>query len=249
VAEETGAVSGTLERVRHVLVVGDGDVPTRADLDAAWPGWANGVSLVVAADGGFRRAMALGLRPDLVVGDGDSLGAGELDRLAAAGMAVERSPTAKDESDAELAVLAALRRGATAITFLGALGGERLDHALANVGLLALPQLAGASAMLLDASVRVRLLCAPGPAGEPARLDLAGEPGDVVSLIPQGPGVRGVTTAGLRYPLRDEPLPEGPARGLSNVRIAPEASVVIRSGHLLVVESRPGSAAQEGAPS
>jgi thiamine pyrophosphokinase len=248
VAEENGADNGPAEGARRVLVIGDGDVPSRADLDAAWPGWANGISLVIAADGGFRRALALGLQPDLVVGDGDSLGAGELDRLAAAGMPIERSPTAKDESDTELAVLAALRRGATAITFLGALGGERLDHALANVGLLALPELAAVSAVLLDASVRIRLLRAPGPAGEPARLDLAGEPGDVVSLIPQGPGVRGVTTTGLRYPLRDEPLPEGPARGLSNVRIEPEASVALRSGHLLVVESRPGSVAREGAP-
>lgn len=239
------------EQVRRALVIGDGDVSSRTALDAAWPGWANGISLVVAADGGFRRALALGLQPDLVVGDGDSLGANELDRLAEAGMPIERSPTTKDESDAELAVLAALHRGAEAITILGALGGPRLDHALANIGLLALPQLAGVSATLLDASVRVRLLCAPGPAGEPARLDLAGEPGDVVSLIPQGPGVRGVTTTGLRYPLRDEPLPEGPARGLSNVRIAPEASVVLRSGHLLIVELRPRSATatQEGTPS
>ena len=52
-----------------------------------------------------------------------------------------------------------------------------------------------------------------------------------------GPGVVGVTTEGLAYPLSDEPLPVGPARGLSNVRTATEASVVVRDGLLLIVES------------
>jgi thiamine pyrophosphokinase len=49
--------------------------------------------------------------------------------------------------------------------------------------------------------------------------------------------VEGVTTRGLAYPLLDEPLPVGPARGLSNVRSAPDAAVSVRRGLLLVVES------------
>ena len=66
---------------------------------------------------------------------------------------------------------------------------------------------------------------------------LAGRSGDLVSLLPMGPGVEGVTTDGLAYPLRDEPLPIGGARGLSNVRVATEARVVLRRGLLLIVES------------
>ena len=50
-------------------------------------------------------------------------------------------------------------------------------------------------------------------------------------------GVDGVTTTGLAYPLEDEPLPMGPARGLSNVRLDEEARVVVRHGFLLVIES------------
>ena len=52
-----------------------------------------------------------------------------------------------------------------------------------------------------------------------------------------GPGVEGVTTRGLAYPLADEPLPPGGARGLSNVRESADAEVVVRHGLLLVVES------------
>ncbi len=172
--------------------------------------------------------------PDLVVGDADSLGPGGLADVRRAGIPVEVAAEAKDESDLELAVLAALRRGATQLTILGALGGPRFDHALANAWLLALPALAGRPAVLLDATCRVRLLDAhQGPVG----VALAGAPGDLVSLLPFGGDASGVTTDGLLYPLRDEPLRIGPARGLSNVRPAAEARVSLRSGRLLIVET------------
>jgi thiamine pyrophosphokinase len=218
------------------IVLADGDVPSRDRLDAAWPGWFDEVGLVVAADGGARHAPGLGLVVDVWVGDGDSLSADALRRLVADGIAIERAPVDKDESDTELAVRAALDRGVDGLVVLGAFGGSRLDHTLANVGLLALPDLAGLDAALLDAAARIRLVRASGE-GRPVRLDVSGRVGDLVSLVPFGPGVEGVTTDGLRYPLEDEPLPVGPARGLSNVRDRPDASVVVRSGLLLVVES------------
>ncbi len=150
-----------------------------------------------------------------------------------------RAAADKDESDTELAVLEAVRRGATRITVLGALGGPRVDHALANVWLLAHPGLAGVDVILLDARSRSVLISAPGPADAPVRRLLPGQPGAVVSLLPLGGDVSGVTTVGLRYPLRDEPLITGPARGLSNVRVAQDAAVTVRRGRLLVVEAAP----------
>jgi thiamine pyrophosphokinase len=219
------------------IVLADGDVEPRDRLDAAWPGWSDGVSLVVAADGGARHADILGLTLDVWVGDGDSIPDGAIRRLAADGVAIEQARVDKDESDTELAIHAAIERGADDIVILGAFGGSRLDHTLANVGLLALPELAGRDATLLDAAARIRLIRATPGGGAPVRLDVSGRVGDLVSLVPFGPGVEGVTTDGLRYPLADEPLPVGPARGLSNVRIRSDASVTIRSGLLLIVES------------
>ena len=61
------------QRGRRAIVLADGAAPTRAQLDAAWPGWDAGIALVVAADGGARHATALGLRVDRWVGDGDSI--------------------------------------------------------------------------------------------------------------------------------------------------------------------------------
>jgi len=218
---------------RHALVVADGEVPSRAILDAAWPGWDAAVSLVVAADGGAHRAASLGLTPALVVGDLDSLDPFELARLEAAGIPIERATADKDESDAELAVLAAIARGATRITVLGAFGGPRLDHALANVWLLSHPALRERDACLLDARVRVRLLDATGGL---ARVALAGRAGDLVTLLPFAGAAEGITTDALRYPLAGETLHPGPARGLSNVRLAPVATVELLGGRLLIVE-------------
>jgi thiamine pyrophosphokinase len=229
----------------RALVVADGEVPARAALDTAWPGWLDGVGLVVAADGGWEKAVSLGIRPDLLVGDGDSLPEGKFAELAAEGVPIERSPVNKDESDAELAILAALLRGATHVTVVGALGGRRLDHALANVGLLALPDPMSADVELLDEATRIRLLRAPGANGEAVTCRLIGPIGELVSLLPQGVPAVGVTTEGLLYPLRDETLPTGPARGLSNVSTATEASVTLRSGCLLVIETRTDETTEE----
>jgi thiamine pyrophosphokinase len=214
----------------HALVLADGSVPPAAALDRAWPGWSDGGGLVIAADGGARHATGLGRGIDLWVGDGDSIGEQELAALQAAGVPIRRSPVDKDESDAELAVVAALDAGARRLTVLGALGGERIDHGLANVWLLGHPRLAGCDARLLDAVVRIRLV-------GPGRVDLGGRIGDLVSLFPFGGDAAGLTTAGLRYPLRDEALPSGPSRGLSNVRDARDAALTVGSGRILVVET------------
>ena len=215
---------------RHALVLADGSVAAVAALDAAWPGWSDGIDLVIAADGGARHAESLARPIDLWVGDGDSLGEPGIAALAGAGVPIRRSPVAKDESDTELAVLAALDAGAGRITILGALGGPRVDHGLANVWLLGHPRLAGCDARLLDAAVRVRLVGA-------GRTDLGGRIGDLVSLLPFAGDATGLVTSGLRYPLRGESLRSGPSRGLSNVRDANDAALIVGTGRILVVET------------
>ncbi len=221
----------------RAIVLADGDGPNRPALDARWPGWARDIGFVLAADGGARLAEPLGLRLDRWVGDGDSFSSFEIERLRETGIPVDLVPSNKDESDAELAVIAAIRAGATEVTILGALGGHRLDHALANVGLLAHPALAGRTARLLDATTRVSLVSGAGDGRRSDSLRLEGVIGDTVSLLPLSATVEGIVTAGLQYPLRDEALTLGPARGLSNVRTATTATVSVRDGRLLVIES------------
>ena len=216
--------------IGHALVLADGTCGPTDALDRAWPGWSHGIGWVVAADGGARHAATVGRRLDLWVGDGDSLGEDGVAELAAAGIPIRRLAVDKDESDTELAVVAAVEAGARRVTILGALGGARFDHGLANVWLLADPRLAGCDVRIVDAAARIRLV-------GPGRHDLGGRIGDLISLMPFGGDAQRVTTAGLRYPLHAEALPLGPSRGLSNVRDAGDASIELGAGRLLVAET------------
>ena len=219
------------------MIVADGDVPPRHVLDEAWPGWGDGIETVIAADGGLVRAGVVGLVPTLVVGDLDSLDPSLVSEAESAGVRVRRAAVDKDESDAELALLEALRLGATRVTVLGALGGSRIDHSLANVWLLAHPAATSVDLQLLDASARISLVTAPGPGGGPVGRSLPGRVGALVSLFPVGGDALGITTTGLRYPLVAEPLLMGAARGLSNVRESEDAALTLDHGRLLVVET------------
>jgi thiamine pyrophosphokinase len=223
---------------RHALLLADGEIPARSRLDAAWPGWDAGVAIVIAADGGARHAAVLGLIVDRWVGDGDSITPADLDALAAAGAVIERAAPDKDESDAELALLAALDANVDAVVVLGGLGGLRIDHALANLALLEHPRLDRTPITLYDEhAARISLLVGPDHRGLPAVGELGGRIGDVVSLLPIGGSAHHVETEGLRYPLADDALMLGRTRGLSNVRIAPAARVSVGSGRLLVIET------------
>lgn len=219
------------------IIALDGAAPTRAELDAAWPGWDRDADLVIAADGGAHLADSLGLTIRQWVGDGDSLGPDGLADLRARGLDLELAPVDKDASDAELAVLAAVAAGATRIVIVGALGGPRPDHALTNVALLGHAALIGRQVEILDPAARIRLAIGAGGVerAAPTWIDLSGRPDDIVSLIPIE-SASGVSTHGLQYALSDERLEVGPSRGLSNVRVAPDAWLTIRKGRLLVIE-------------
>ena len=219
-----------MESIRQAIVLADAPVGSRDEIDAAWPGWCGAEPFVVAADGGARHAVPLGLRLDRWVGDGDSLDDEGIAALEAQGIPMDRAPTDKDESDTELAVRAALDRRPDAIAILGALGGPRLDHALANLALLSLPELRGIDVTVISSEARVRLLY-------PGSVELDGRIGDLVTLLPVGGDAAGVTTAGLAYPLSSETLLVGRSRGLSNRRTAHAAVVRFSAGRVLVVET------------
>ncbi len=217
------------------LLVGNGRVPPRACLE---PGVLDGVGLVIAADAGAAACRQLGLRPDVVVGDLDSADPAEIDALERAGVTVLRVPAEKDESDLELALRVAVERGVRRAVALAVLGGLRVEHELSAIALLGLAADLGVDLRLVDDRSAMWLLDPGAGAGEVGRSELAGAPGDYVSLFPFGGGAEGVTTNGLRYPLRDEALPAGPSRGLSNELVEGAAWVSCRRGRVLIVHTR-----------
>jgi thiamine pyrophosphokinase len=185
---------------------------------------------VIAADGGAEQALALGLHVDVAVGDFDSISAEVLAQLEEAGTRLERHPAAKDATDLELAIDAAVAlRPPRVLVLAGAAG--RLDHLLGILLLLGAEKYAGVEldARLDAASVHVVR----------GRRVLTGVPGETISLFALHGAATGVTTRGLVYPLHGETLVPGSSRGCSNAFAEREASVEVASGVLLAV--RPGS--------
>ncbi len=186
---------------------------------------------IICADGGTRHALALGLRPDLIIGDLDSFPIAERARLEAAGTRFAVYPTRKDQTDLELALGAAREMGAAAVHLMGAMGG-RLDQTIANLLLLAQEQWADMALSLSDGPETAWVTR--------SQIEIVGAPGDTVSLIALTPEVRGIDTEGLEYPLTSGTLRFGSTLGISNVLLGERARVRLAHGILLVVQRKNG---------
>ncbi len=166
---------------------------------------------VIAADGGMRHARELGLTPELWVGDFDSAPS----ELFDAWPEVERQPypAQKAATDGEIAVSEAIERGAQRVILLGALGGERSDHALQHLA---------QAIQLREQGLDVLL-----SSGEEEAVPLL--PGDLTVDLPSGAlfsivgftGLEGLGIQGARYPLSHFTLPFGSSRTISNVALGP----------------------------
>lgn len=213
----------------------DGRILIFANGNISDPGWVRAylasAQVTIAADGGVRHLLALDQRPDVLIGDLDSLPDGlENDLAAWTDVLVVRHPPEKDETDLELALLYAVDHYPGAeIVILGGFGG-RLDQTLANILLLAHPRLRRSSIRMEEDGESAWLVT--------ERTEISGRPGDRVSLIPLGGLVEVEATTGLRWPLHNEILDFGPARGISNEMTSATATVQLRAGMLLCIHAK-----------
>ncbi len=207
----------------HIVIFAGGTVRPGSAITAALMR----AEMVIAADSGAVTASNYGYRPDLIVGDFDSLPAENYARLAQVSR-IERAPVEKDETDTELAVQLALEHGADEITLLGALGGARFEHSIANI------------LLLVDVLVPLRIIDGPSICWlirGPAQCIVQGHKDDLLSLFPLTADATGIRTHGLYYELHDEKLRFGRARGISNVLTENEAEVSLESGLLLLIHT------------
>ncbi len=184
---------------------------------------------VVAADGGSRHLWRLGHLPDVVIGDLDSLPQNVERWLKKHNVNLIQYPQEKDETDLELALLYVVARSQDLVKVFAAAGG-RLDQTLANIQLLAHPGLINRQIELVTPHERAWLIT--------SETEILGEVGDSVSLIPLDGNAHIGQTSGLQWPLIDETLHLGPARGISNKMTARLATVTVSSGKVLCVHMR-----------
>lgn len=189
--------------------------------------------LVVAADGGARHALAVGIVPDLVVGDMDSLGEELALEVGRRGASLERHPERKDMMDGHLAVLAAGERGVTSADFLCATGGKP-GAFLAVPHILLTAERIGLRSTLVADWGRMFVI-------EDRPRVVEGSVRDSVSIFPLSGRATGITLEGMEYPLENAELEPGDTLGFHNELASKEAKISVRSGALLVVHESGGA--------
>lgn len=178
---------------------------------------------VIAADGGLRHTQALGVTPNAILGDFDSLG------FTPEGADV--FPVEKDDTDAMLAVRRGLRLGYREFLLYGSVDGPRLDHTVANFQTLKFLTEHGAFGYLVGRDHLVTVL-------KNGTLIFPAGCRGTVSVFCLGPDARGVTERGLQYPLEEAVLTSGFPLGASNHFTGEEARVSVRDGSLLILWDR-----------
>lgn len=194
---------------------------------------------VIAADKGYEYAVKLGVEPDLLMGDFDSFV--KVDETALKGIKVERFPVEKDDTDTAIAIKRAIELGYKEIYLFGASGGERIDHTLANISLLAYGAERGARVYMFD-----KKSCLTVIKDNEICFDATCK-GDL-SVFAYGGIAKGVTEKNLKYELQNAELKPEVSLGVSNSFVGKQASVKAKDGMLLIVgEFLPGQTSIEKA--
>ena len=175
---------------------------------------------LLAADGGLTHLQNLGLRPDGILGDFDSLGY--------IPQGAEVFPVEKDDTDSMLAVRQGLALGYRHFELYGALDGPRLDHTLANLQTLQFLASHGAGGHLIGLNHVVSVV-------SNGTLTFPETARGIVSVFCMGPQAKGVTIRGLQYGLENGSLSWDFPLGVSNHFVGRPASVRVEDGTLLVV--------------
>lgn len=194
----------------------------------------NKIDKIIAVDGGLAAAELLGLVPDYIVGDFDTVNSDVVERFRKVPYIVwEKHRPEKNETDTELARSRAMTLGCERIIFLGATGG-RLDHMLGNIHALYSCMQSGIEAWIIDAQNRIYLL------DEGKRFERKETFGTYISFLPYTEEVSGITLKGFKYPLDQKTIRRGEEVGLciSNELQEDTAELTFKEGILICVESK-----------
>ena len=183
----------------------------------------NVTDLIIAADGGLRHLPQLGITPDILLGDFDSLG------YTPEGAQV--FPVEKDDTDSMLALRHGLQRGYRRFVLYGSLDGPRLDHTIANLQSLLFLAEHGAEGFL----VGNRYIAAVLTDGSFAFPETAT---GILSVFCMDGIADGVTLSGLKYPLENGQLSSHFPLGVSNHFIGQPTTVSVKRGSLILLYDR-----------
>jgi len=184
---------------------------------------------LICADGSAKQLVKLGIKPHIIIGDFDSLPKSDKKHFEKENIPFVTYKTEKDETDSELALQYAIKKGYKKILLFGILG-TRIDHILTNIFALEYLLHTNAEVTIIEGKQEIRLI--------KSSIKLVGKKGDLVSLLPFKGDAKSVTTKNLYYPLKHEDLLFGYSRGISNVFTKDTAEISIQDGSLIVIHTK-----------
>lgn len=185
--------------------------------------------MIICADGGANHAYQMKIKPDFIIGDLDSIKKEILEFYENKGVVIEKFPSMKDETDTQLAMLKAIKLGASEIIFIGVIG-ERLDHSYANLSLLL---------YLLNRNIKGKIVNEMNEIYLINKfIEIEGKKGELLSLLPYSKEVKRIYTKGLLYSLSGQSMNLEMPYGISNVFTEEKAFIEIGEGLLLVIKPK-----------
>lgn len=189
----------------------------------------NNYDYIVCADGGANHSYNMGIIPDYIIGDLDSIYSEIIEFYKLKDVKFEKFPSKKDETDTEICVYLASKLNAKEIDFIGALGG-RLDHMIANINLLYYVRNKGIYTKIISEHEEIYIAINE-------EISINGDIGDTISVIPLNGDAKGVTLENLEYPLNNYDMKFYLPLGISNVMLDEKCSVKVEQGSLIIIKN------------
>lgn len=184
---------------------------------------------IIAVDSGASHCLGLKLTPDFIVGDFDSIDKKLLTRFNKTKAKIIRFPEIKDQTDTEIGIQTAIQNGATKISILGGISGDRFDHILGNVFLLLKKKFTKVKIKFVNGNQEIY------PAKN--KVKISGKKEDQVSFIPIAGDVKDMHSTGLKYNLSKYSLSIQGNHGISNELTSKNATVTFKGKTLLIIHT------------
>lgn len=206
-----------------IIIIGGGTPPSKSLLQREL----QSSEILIAVDAGANCLFRHKIFPDYIIGDCDSITPKALKYFQTKAVVFKKYPCNKDASDTFLAATEAIKLGATTITLLGCTQGKRIDHLIANLGVLSLCSDAKVNAWLKDRHNMITLLNAP--------TTITGKPRQIFSLQAFADQVKNLSIYGSKYELHDHTLKLGDTLTLSNEFLNQPVTINFATGKLLLL--------------
>jgi len=185
---------------------------------------------IICADGGANHLYNMGIIPNYIIGDLDSIDKDVINYYKKQNVLFEKFPSKKNETDSELCILLASKLNAYKVDLFATLGG-RIDHTLANINLLYYIREQKIVPRIISEKEDIYIAINES-------IQIKGKKEDIISIIPIKGDAKGITLENLEYNLNNYNMKYSSPLGISNIMLSDECSITVKEGSVLIIRNK-----------